>query len=101
LVPKSMGRAYSFFLEAAEQGYPVAQYVVGMEYFQGRYLAKSENKAVQWLTTAGQNGYGDAYRVLGEIYEEGQFNVTQNSRKARQWFALSNDSGTQPAIQSL
>jgi TPR repeat protein len=98
LVPKSMGRAYAFFLQAAERGYPVAQYAVGLEYFKGQYLFKNEKTAVQWLTRAAENGYLDAYRVLGEIYEEGQFNVAQDSRKARQWFALANGAGQQSAL---
>jgi TPR repeat protein len=98
LVPKSMGRAYSFFLQAAERGYPVAQYAVGLEYFQGRYLFKNEKKAVQWLTRAAENGYRDAYHILGEIYEEGQFNVAQDRRKARQWFALANATDNQSAL---
>ena len=97
LVPQSMGRAYSFFLKAAEQGYPIAQHMVGLEYFQGRYLSKNESKAVQWLTTAGQNGYLEAYRALGEIYDQGQFNVTKDSRKAKRWFALADAAGTQSA----
>jgi len=91
LVPQSMGRAYAFFLQAAENGYPVAQYTVGLEYFEGQYLPKSEKKGVSWLTRAAENGYTDAYRVLGEIYEQGQYNVTRNPRKASQWFALAND----------
>jgi TPR repeat protein len=98
LVPKSMGRAYAFFLEAAERGYPVAQYTVGLEYFEGQYLFKNEKKAVQWLTRAAENGYRDAYRVLGEIYEEGQFNVARDSRKARQWFALANTPANQSSL---
>jgi len=93
MVPKSNGRAYAFFLEAAEMGYPIAQYTVGLEYFQGKYLPKSEKKAVQWLSRAAENGYTDAYRVLGEIYERGQYNVAQDQRKARQWFALANEGG--------
>jgi TPR repeat protein len=98
LVPKSMGRAYAFFLQAAERGYPVAQYTVGLEYFKGQYLYKNEQKAVQWLTRAAENGYSDAYRVLGEIYEEGQFNVAQDRSKARQWFALANAADNQSAL---
>jgi TPR repeat protein len=98
LVPKSMGRAYSFFLQAADRGYPVAQYTVGLEYFQGRYLFKNEKKAVQWLTRAAENCYRDAYRILGEIYAEGQFNVPQDRRKARQWFALANAADNQSAL---
>jgi TPR repeat protein len=98
LVSKSIGRAYSLFLQAAEQGDPAAQYIVSMEYFRGKHLMKNPEAALMWLTRSAENGYGKAYRVLGGVYAFGSYGITRNNAEAGKWFALAKDQDTQTAL---
>ncbi len=98
LVGKSIGRAYSLFLQAAEQGDPAAQYIVSMEYFRGKHLMKNPEAALRWLTLSAENGYGKAYRVLGGVYAFGSYGITRDNAKAGKWFALAKNQDTQTAL---
>ena len=98
LVGKSIGRAYSFFLQAAEMGDPVAQYTVSMEYFRGKHLAKSPATALDWLIKSAENGYGPAYRVLGGIYANGSYGIARDNVKAGKWLALAKDENKATAL---
>jgi TPR repeat protein len=98
LVSKSIGRAYSFFLQAAEAGDPAAQYTVSMEYFRGQHLAKNPAQALAWLTRSAENGYGPAYRVLGGIYAYGSYGIARDNAKAGKWLALAKDQNKATAL---
>jgi TPR repeat protein len=98
LVSKSIGRAYSLFLQAAEQGDPAAQYIVSMEYFRGKHLMKNPAAALTWLTRSAENGYGKAYRVLGGVYAFGSYGIKRNNAAAGKWLALAKDQDTATAL---
>jgi len=98
LVGKSIGRAYSLFVQAAEQGDPAAQYIVSMEYFRGKHLMKNPEEALKWLTRSAENGYVKAYRVLGGIYAFGSYGIRRDNAKAGKWLALAKDQNTETAL---
>lgn len=98
LVTKSISRAYSLFLLAAEKGDPAAQYTVSMEYFRGKFLVKNPATALEWLTRSAENGYGPAYRVLGGIYANGSYGIARDNIKAGKWLALAKDQNKATAL---
>jgi TPR repeat protein len=98
LVTKSIGRGYSFFLQAAEAGDPAAQYTVSMEYFRGKHLAKNPTKALEWLKRSAENGYAPAYRVLGGIYANGSYGIARDNVRAGKWLALAKDQNKATAL---
>jgi len=98
LVTKSISRAYSLFLQAAEKGDPAAQYTVSMEYFRGKFLSKNPTQALEWLTRSAENGYGPAYRVLGGIYANGSYGIARDNNKAGKWLDLAKDQNKATAL---
>lgn len=60
-------KAYSLFLDAAEQGHPEAQYHVGLGYARGFGLEKNVDQARYWLGKAKANGYVFADEILDAV----------------------------------
>jgi len=53
---------------AAEQGYPDAQYNLGVMYENGQGIAKDEAQAVAWYRKAAEQGFAPAQFNLGVMY---------------------------------
>lgn len=51
----------------AEQGYPSAQYDLGLRYLTGNGVEKNLDLARQWLQKSAQNGNADASRKLSQL----------------------------------
>lgn len=66
----------------AKLGVPVAQYNLGILYFQVEDYAE----ALRWLQKAGEQDFSPAYIVLGEMYSRGE-GVPQDQEMALKWFA--------------
>ena len=52
-----------WFQKAAEQGHDMAQYSLGMCYFNGKGVARSESRAVFWFKEAAIQGNQSAKRM--------------------------------------
>ena len=65
------GKAFRWFLKAAEQGYADAQNVVGMYYLVGTSVDKDYQKAREWLQKAAAQGHKDAQKNLAELNSSG------------------------------
>ncbi len=64
-------KALEWFLKAAEQGVPGAQYNAGLIYFQGNHgRGKNHEKAHFWFTKAAEQGFAGARKMLNEEWNE-------------------------------
>jgi len=72
-VPQSDAEAFKWYLKAANNNDPQAQYLAGNGYFQ----KGSNAEALKWYWKSAEQGYGPAQYELGNFYEKG-FAVPQN-----------------------
>nr|WP_262906115.1 hypothetical protein [Hymenobacter terricola] len=71
-VEQDVNKAFAFFLAAANDDYPAAQYNVAFSYREGNGVEKSLEKAVEWLMRTARNGDEEAQRDLGYSYFYGR-----------------------------
>ena len=69
----------------ADQGDAIAQYDLGVLYYQGKEVRQDYTKAIEWYGKAANQGHADAQTILGVIYESGK-GVRQDYAKAKQWY---------------
>jgi len=62
---KSYSVAFDFCRMAAEQGYAVAQYNLGVMYANGEGVPKDVQKAAKWHRKAAEQGHADAQTHMG------------------------------------
>lgn len=79
-VPKSKEDAAEHLKAAAENGFPHAMYLLGMNLRSG--TIEEVRQAERWLTRAAASGYHEAYRMLFHIFDEGEL---ADARKAFFW----------------
>jgi len=65
-VAKDDTQAVSWFRKAAEQGYPNAQYNLGVRYQEGKGVPKDEAQAKEWFRKAAAQGNPDAQKALAK-----------------------------------
>lgn len=85
LEPKDYISGASVFREAAEQGDPVGQYVLGRLYLNGFGVPQDDEKAVDWISRATEQGLLPAVEALAALYAGGR-GVVQDRRKAIELF---------------
>jgi TPR repeat protein len=56
-----------WYRKAAEQGHPLAQYDLGICYYNGKGVEKSRDEAVKWWTAAAKQGDKNAKKALKDI----------------------------------
>ncbi|MCE9951345.1 sel1 repeat family protein, partial [Aeromonas allosaccharophila] len=69
--------AIEWFEKAAEQGFAMAQYSLGVMYSQGQGVTQDDQQAVNWFAKAAAQGNAKAQYNLGVMYRQGQ-GVTQD-----------------------
>ena len=80
-VKKDLNEAYKWFLTAAENGHPNAQYAIGNAYISGEVLGKDSEKGIDWLKKSYRNKNPRAMMSLAIIYIEGK-EVSRDIEKA-------------------
>ena len=75
--------ALALWTPLAEQGNADAQYMLGLIYFNGRFVEKDDSMAAQWLTLSAAQGNDDAAMLLGVLQPPSstQTDMSQGSRK--------------------
>lgn len=73
--------ALSLWTPLAEQGNAEAQYMLGLIYFNGRYVEKDDDVAAQWLELSAAQGNANAELLLGVLVPSGQADMAQGARK--------------------
>ena len=84
-------------LAEAEQGNPIAQFVLGSMYENGEGVAQDYLLAVKWYNKAAEQGDVDAQYNLGKMYANGR-GVAQNYVTSHMWFNIAGEKGYQGAF---
>jgi uncharacterized protein len=79
---------FARFHEDAEQGSPLAQYLLGALYQLGEVVPQDYSEAVNWYRRAADQGLAVAQFALGAIYARGQ-GVPEDFVRAYMWLSLS------------
>ena len=93
-------KAYTLFLEAANQGNAEAQNNLGVLIREGKGTSKNDAEAVSWFQKAADQGFADAQYQLGNMYENG-LGVEQSYAVAAQWYKKSAEQGHASAQTNL
>jgi len=78
---------YYEIVKDAEDGFPEAQFLLGMMYRIGYIVEEDLEKASYWLHTSAMLGYAEAQSAVGSLYEFGD-TVVQDTKIAAYWFQL-------------
>ena len=84
--------AYEIWQPIAEQGVAVAQYSLGVMYYDGLGVAQDYAEAVQWYRAAAEQGNAGAQFNLGLMYLQGR-GVAQDFVTAHMWLNIAASSG--------
>jgi hypothetical protein len=87
-IEKDENIAFDYFMKAAEQSYPMAEFNIGRFYMIGTGCDIDFDKAQHWLTLASDHGNDQAAYSIGYMYLKG-FGVPQDYQKAISWFEIS------------
>ena len=93
---KNDAKAFEFYLQSANQGYPSAQNMVGLSYKEGRGVQQNYAKAFEWYTRSANQGNAQAQFNHSRMYHFGK-GVQQDNAKARDWLGKSCKNGFQDA----
>ena len=101
-VPKNYGKALRFYLRAAEQGDPQAQFIVGGMLYRGQGTDPNQKEAVKWLLRAADKGVWspESLRILGTMYLQGT-GVPQNFQEAEHYLERATELGDLIARKNL
>ncbi len=77
--------ALRWYRRAAEQGYALGQYVLGLRYEQGRGVQQDYEEAVRWHRRAAEQGHARGQNNLGVMYERGR-GVRRDEEEAVHWY---------------
>jgi TPR repeat protein len=99
-VPKDCAQALFWFRKAAEQGWPGAQWALGVQYQGGSRtggpieacVSKDLAEGAAWYHKAAEQGYAKAQCDLGWLYETGS-GVPKDYRLAAFWYRKAADQG--------
>ena len=71
-------------LAGAQEGNPLFQLMVGLNYLHGTGVRKDVGEAMTWFRKAAEQGNPDAQQILGEAHVKG-FHVRQDYREGAEW----------------
>ena len=93
------GAALQEFQPLAEHGNAIAQFFLGLMYYNGAGVVQDYPQAAAWYRKAADLGNPDAQFNLGMMYRNGQ-GVPQDWSQAQKWFGLSALSGNVNAVNA-
>jgi TPR repeat protein len=101
-VAKNDAEAVKWFRKAADQGYAVGQYNLGIMYANGRGVERNDAEAVKWYKKAAEQDNLDAMCNLGLMYEQKRAGFNLNSAgEAMAWYQKAADKGHAGAQYNL
>ena len=86
--------------EAAAQGDMLAQYNLGVMYWDGEGVQQDYRTAVKWLRKAAEQDDANAQYLMGRACEEG-WGIAKDLYEAVQWYRKAADQGNADAKQNL
>ncbi len=84
-IPENRQKAHEWYLKAANQGDPGAQYKIGSAYRDGDRVQKDYQKALEWYLKAANQGYPIAQVAVGSAYRNGD-GIQKDYQKALEWY---------------
>jgi TPR repeat protein len=101
-VPKDQTEAAHWFRQAAEQGEPQSQRILGLMYQAGAAgLPRDNVQAASWFLKAAEHGDALAQNQLGGMYEAGNGGLAKDATQARIWYRKAADQGIASAQNQL
>jgi TPR repeat protein len=96
LPPQDYGKkwydAHELIQKSADQGYAVAQNILGELYADGQGFPQDYAKALEWFSKAAEQGNRDAQYNLGLMYYQGG-GTPKNDQKALEWLQKASKGG--------
>ncbi len=86
--------------EAAEQGHPLCQQILGLSYKSGLDNEVNLNKAFYWIEKSAKQGDGSAQLFLGLMYSMGE-GVKQDGVEALNWISKAHQKNIEHAEQGM
>lgn len=83
--PADTAKAVSLLSEAAEAGFPKAQYMMGIAHRQGRGVRLDFGESAKWFRRAGTQGHKAAQRDFCRLQKSGHASGPDNDLRAREW----------------
>jgi len=93
-------KAFSMYKQYAEQGDALAQYDLGLMYYDGTGVSQDFQKAAQWVTNAAEKGLAEAQTLLGGLYFEGK-GVKQDYEASVRWYLIAAKKGNVDAEYNM
>ena len=84
--------ALEWYRKAADQGYAVAQVILGWHCHTGEGVPQDDAEAVRWYRLAADQGDAMAQQSLGCVYREGK-GVPRDDAESVRWFQLAAEQG--------
>ena len=82
--------------KSAEQGFPEAQYIIGLMHYEGVGTLKDLKKAVYWYEKSAEQGFPKAQYNIGLMYYRGEGTLT-DKRQAAYWIKKADENGYEDA----
>ncbi|KAI8607616.1 hypothetical protein BC830DRAFT_1072804, partial [Chytriomyces sp. MP71] len=86
-VEKNDSKAVQLFRAAAEQGFPNAEYNMGVRYSTGHGVPHDDHQAFQWFERAAKQGHAKAQSNLGVCFVNGK-GCEKDDAIAIEWYTL-------------
>lgn len=86
-------KAFTHYEKAAELGYEVAQFNLGVMLMTGKGVPKNEEQAIKWLRIASENGSKRAGVVLEKIIENRSNDISKYTSRSPSLISQSSDRG--------
>jgi hypothetical protein len=94
--PQDYAKAFDLWTKAAEQGYALAEYNLGLMYANGVGAVRDDEKSIEWCMKAAEKGLAAAQFDLGEAYAVGR-GVARDDSKAYVWLDVAAGQGYEGA----
>ena len=98
--PQDYAQAVKYYRLAADQGFAMAQYNLGICYYNGQGVPEDDGMAAKYYRLAADQGYAKAQYNLGACYYWGQ-GVPQDYAQAVKYYRLAVDQGFANAQYNL
>ena len=99
-VPANPVSALHWHLQSAQQGFPLGEYMAGIDYLHGTGTAPNPQIAAFWIRRAADQGFVLAMAAMGELYVKG-IGVPPSEAHARHWAKRAAAGGDMQARQWL
>ena len=92
---------FEVLLSCAEEGHALAQWGLGLRYYNGDGVAEDPAEALGWFGLAADQGLADVQNILGMLYDDGRDVPEDDVEEAVRWYRLAADQGHAEAQRSL